>query len=205
MPWILSAAFLVVEILAVASAVRTAQGTIAWVIGLITFPWLGLPLYWFFGSCRFDSHSRVMKQALITHQEKIHEVRAEMRRFLVDRPEIQPTRVGDLCAIAGEPFLRGNKLDLLIDGEATFEAILEEVAKAKRSIFVQFYIMREDGLGLRLLEALAARAADGVEVCFLFDQVGSAKMKPTAIEKWDAGASAWRHSAATARGATAGN
>jgi hypothetical protein len=43
MPWILSAAFLVVEALAVASAVhalftvRTAQGTIAWVIGLITF------------------------------------------------------------------------------------------------------------------------------------------------------------------------
>ena len=190
MPWILSAAFLVVEILALASAVhalftvRTAQGTIAWVIGLITFPWLGLPLYWFFGSRRFDSHSRVMKQALITHQEKIHEVRAEMRRFLVDRTEIQPTRVGDLCAIAGEPFLRGNKLDLLIDGEATFEAIFEEVAKAKRSIFVQFYIMREDGLGLRLLEALAARAADGVEVCFLFDRVGSAKMKPAVIDKW---------------------
>jgi cardiolipin synthase A/B len=190
MPWILSAAFLVVEILAVASAVhalftvRTAQGTIAWVIGLITLPWLGLPLYWFFGSRRFDSHSRVMKQALITHQEKIHEVRAEMRRFLVDRTEIQPTRVGDLCAIAGEPFVRGNKLDLLIDGEATFEAIFEEVAKAKRSIFVQFYIMREDGLGLRLLEALAARAADGVEVCFLFDRVGSAKMKPAVIDKW---------------------
>ena len=56
MPWILSAAFLVVEALAVASAVhalftvRTAQGTIAWVIGLITFPWLGLPLYWMFKS-----------------------------------------------------------------------------------------------------------------------------------------------------------
>jgi cardiolipin synthase A/B len=118
MPWILSAALLVVEALAVASAVhalftvRTAQGTIAWVIGLITFPWLGLPLYWFFGSRRFDSHSKVMKQALITHQEKIHEVREEMGRFLVPRPEIQPTRIGDLTAVAGEQFLRGNGLAL---------------------------------------------------------------------------------------------
>src|SRR4029077_15246244 len=172
MPWILSIVFLAVEILAVASAVhalftvRPAQGPIAWVIGLITFPWLGLPLYWFFGSRRFDAHSKVMKQALIEHQAKIHEVRGEMGRFQVPRSEVRPSRVGDLAAVAGEQFLRGNRLDLLIDGEATFDTILAELAKAKRCIFVQFYIMREDGLGVRLLDALAARAADGVEVCF---------------------------------------
>ncbi len=120
MPWILSIVFLAVEILAVASAVhalftvRTAQGTIAWVIGLITFPWLGLPLYWFFGSRRFDAHSKVMKQALIKHQAKIHEVREEMGRFHVPRSEVRPSRVGDLAAVAGEQFLRGNRLDLLI-------------------------------------------------------------------------------------------
>ena len=190
MPWILSLVFLAVEALAVASAVhalftvRTAQGTIAWVIGLITFPWLGLPLYWFFGSRRFDAHSKVMKQALITHQAKIHEVREEMRPFQVERWAITPARAGDLAAVAGEEFLAENKLDLLIDGEATFDAILAEVAQAQRCIFVQFYIMREDGLGLRLLEALAARAADGVEVYFLFDRVGSISMKLAVIEKW---------------------
>ncbi|MET0253954.1 MAG: cardiolipin synthase [Terrimicrobiaceae bacterium] len=190
MPWILTVVFLAVETLAVASAVhalftvRTAQGTIAWVIGLIAFPWLGLPLYWFLGSRRFDAHSKVMKQALITHQAKIHELRGEMEPFQVPRPEVRPSGAGDLAAVAGEQFLGGNRLDLLIDGEATFDAILAEFANAKRCIFVQFYIMREDGLGLRLLEALAARAADGVEVCFLFDSLGSAAMTPAVIEKW---------------------
>ena len=76
MLWVLSIFYLAVEALGVASAVhalftvRTAQGTIAWVIGLIAFPWLGLPLYWFFGSRRFDAHSQVMKRALVTHQER---------------------------------------------------------------------------------------------------------------------------------------
>ena len=94
MAWILTVVFLAVEALALASAVhalftvRTAQGTIAWVIGLIAFPWLGLPLYWFFGSRRFDAHSKVMKQALVTHQAKIHELRAEMEPFQVPRPEV---------------------------------------------------------------------------------------------------------------------
>ena len=192
MPWIFSIVFLVVEAMAVASAVhalftvRTAQGTIAWVIGLITFPWLGLPLYWFFGSRRFDAHSKVMKKALTTHQAKIHEAREEIRHFQVPRSAIKPNRVGDLAAVAGEEFLDGNKLDLLIDGKATFDAILAEVARAERCIFVQFYIMREDGLGLRLLEALAGRASEGIEVCFLFDRVGSISMTPAVIEKWRA-------------------
>ena len=190
MPWILSAAFLVVEALAVASAVhalftvRTAQGTIAWIIGLITFPWLGLPLYWMFGSRRFDAHSKAMKLVLTKHEAKIHEARAEIKPFQVLRSEIQPVRVGDLAAIAREEFLRGNELDLLIDGAATFDAILSELAKAKKCVFVQFYIMREDGLGLRLLEALAARAAEGVEVCFLFDRVGGHTMTSAVIDKW---------------------
>jgi cardiolipin synthase len=139
MPWILSAAFLVVETLAVASAVhalftvRTAQGTIAWVIGLIAFPWLGLPLYWIFGSRWFDAHSNAMKLALTKHGAKIHEVRAEMKPFQVRRSEIQPARVGDLAAVAREQFLRGNNLDLLIDGAATFDAILGELANAKNA------------------------------------------------------------------------
>ncbi|HEY5954813.1 MAG TPA: cardiolipin synthase [Terrimicrobiaceae bacterium] len=190
MPWILSLVFLVVETVAIASAVhalftvRTAQGTIAWVIGLITFPWLGLPLYWIFGSRRFDAHSKVMKQALITHQAKVHDVREEIRTFQAERSTIVPARASDLAAVAGEEFLAGNKLDLLIDGEATFDAILAEIARARQCIFVQFYIMREDGLGTRLLEALAARAAEGVEVCFLIDRFGSISMKPAVIEKW---------------------
>ena len=87
MNWIFTVVVLVVEGVGILSAahalftVRTAQGTIAWVIGLITFPWLGLPLYWIFGSRRFNAHSKVMKQALITHQAKVHEVREEIRTF----------------------------------------------------------------------------------------------------------------------------
>ena len=57
-----------VEAVAILSAahalftVRTAQGTIAWVIGLIAFPWLGLPLYWLFGCRRFDAHAQAMQR-----------------------------------------------------------------------------------------------------------------------------------------------
>lgn len=190
MNWIFTVVFLVVELVAILSAVhalftvRTAQGTIAWVIGLIAFPWLGLPLYWLFGCRRFDAHASAMQRKISEHEGKIQEVQTRIARYQVSPREIQPARAGDLAAVAGKEFLEGNQVDLLVDGEAAFASILAEVAGAKRSVFVQFYIMREDGLGLRLLEALAAKAAEGVQVCFLLDSFGGGAMSPAIIRKW---------------------
>ena len=94
MSWILAGIYIAVEIVALASAVhalftvRTPQGTIAWVVGLIAFPWLGLPLYWFFGSRRFDAHSLAMQKILRRHESKIHEVHEGMSRFVVPREDV---------------------------------------------------------------------------------------------------------------------
>lgn len=190
MPSILPLIYLILEGIAVLSAihalftVRTAQGTIAWIVGLVAFPILGLPLYWFFGSRRFESHSEAMRRKLVNHRCEIHRVRNEIKPFQIERARILPARVADFAAIAGEEYLRANQLRLLINGVETFDAILAEIAGARHCVFVQFYIMREDGLGLRLLEALAAKAAEGVEICFLFDSWGSAAMKPSVIQKW---------------------
>lgn len=183
---------LLVELVAVTSAihalftVRTAQGTVAWVIGLISFPWLALPLYWFFGSRRFEAHSRAMRAKMQDHRERIDAVFAEIEPYRVAPEVITPAAAAALSAIAKQPFLDGNQLDLLIDGEATFDAILESIARAERCIYVQFYIMRPDGLGQRLLEALAAKAAAGVQVCFLIDSFGGAAMTPRLIRAWGA-------------------
>jgi cardiolipin synthase len=190
MPPLFSLLYLALEGIAVLSAVhalftvRTSQGTIAWIVGLVAFPILGLPLYWFFGSRRFESHSEAMRKKLVDHRCEIHRVRSEIRPFQVERARLSPARLADVAAIAGEEYLRGNRLRLLIDGADTFDAILAEIATARHCVFVQFYIMRVDGLGSRLLEALAAKAAEGVEVCFLFDSFGSSAMKPDVIQKW---------------------
>jgi cardiolipin synthase len=187
-----SLVFIVVELIGIASAihalftVRTPQGTVAWVVGLVAFPWLGLPLYWFFGSRRFDAHSLAMQEKLCNHRELIDGVRAEMAPFRVEPAGIEPETASPLAAIARQEFLRGNRLELLIDGEATFDAILAEIARAKHSVYVQFYIMRNDGLGRRLLETLAAKAAEGVDCCFLIDSFGGAAITPPVMRHWRA-------------------
>lgn len=190
MLWIGSLIFLIVEILAIASAihalftVRTTQGTIAWVVGLIAFPWLGVPFYWMFGCRRFVAYSEAMKRAQEAHQERFVEVRESMKLHQTAREEVGPHPIASLAGLADEEYMSGDRLDLLIDGEATYDAIIKEIGRAEKQILLLYYIMREDGLGQRLLEALAERAEKGVDVCFLIDSLGSLGMRPPIVEKW---------------------
>ena len=75
--------------------------------------------------------------------------------------------------LAKIPYLRGNELELLVDGEATFGSIFEGIAKAEEYILVQFFIIKHDELGRELKSAVLERARAGVRVHVLYDEIGS--------------------------------
>lgn len=70
------------------------------------------------------------------------------------------------------PFTRGNRAQLLIDGEETFAALFAAMDRAERYILVQFYILREDQIGKRFVAKLEERAEAGVRICLLYDEIG---------------------------------
>ena len=74
------------------------------------------------------------------------------------------------------PFFDGNRSRLLIDGEATFDAIFSAIDAASDYVLLQFYLVRDDALGQALARRLIARAATGVRIYFLYDRVGSNKL-----------------------------
>jgi cardiolipin synthase len=84
-------------------------------------------------------------------------------------------------------FHPGQQLELLIDGEAAFEAIFKAIAKAERCILVQFFIFHDDALGRRMQQALLERAAAGVRVFVLFDGIGSHALPRQYVETLRAG------------------
>ncbi|WP_395683680.1 phosphatidylserine/phosphatidylglycerophosphate/cardiolipin synthase family protein [Dokdonella sp.] len=73
---------------------------------------------------------------------------------------------------AGAPLLAGNRVDLLIDAEAAFDAWLAAIAGATDTILFENYIFRSDALGRRFLDALIERARAGVQVCVVRDWLG---------------------------------
>jgi cardiolipin synthase len=152
--------------------VRTAQGAIAWAVSLNTFPYVAVPAYWVFGRRKFSGYV----ESFQAHEKEIvrfaEELKQQLQPYRVETDERVPDYEA-LKALAGSPLLRGNEVELLVDGEATFESILAGIERAREYVLVEFYIVRDDGLGRRLQQSLIRKAREGVRVFFLFDELGS--------------------------------
>jgi cardiolipin synthase len=77
-----------------------------------------------------------------------------------------------LSRAAGAPLSLGNRVDLLIDGRANFDAWLEAIAGSQHNILFGNYIFRNDEVGREFVQALAERARAGVRVYVLHDWLG---------------------------------
>jgi cardiolipin synthase len=173
---VIAAAVLVFHVLGLVSSVhaimtaRTAQGAIAWAVSLNTFPYGAVPAYWVFGRRKFSGYVEAFQEREADIARFVKEFQARLQPYEVeqDLPDYAA-----LKALAGSPVLHGNEVELLVDGEATFDSIIQGVERARESILVEFYIVRDDGLGRRLQEALIRKAREGVRVLFLFDELGS--------------------------------
>ncbi|GAB5414804.1 MAG: cardiolipin synthase [Congregibacter sp.] len=165
-------------ILAIVSAIeailkaRTAQGSIAWVVSLLTLPYLSVPLYLVFGRSRFDGYVRERQQIEALAEARLQETRSELFEFTASDTDAAYYR--SLQRLARLPTVRGNACELLIDGHATFDSIQEGLEAAQHYILFQFYILRDDALGRRLGEVLIRKARAGLAVHVLYDEIGSA-------------------------------
>ena len=75
--------------------------------------------------------------------------------------------------LTGRPLLEGNAVRCLHDGDNAYPLMLEAIAGAQRSLLLCSYIFRDDRVGMRFIEAIAAAHARGVAVRILVDGIGS--------------------------------
>jgi cardiolipin synthase len=161
---------------------RSSQGAIAWIMAMITFPYVAVPLYWIFGRNRFEGYVTSRRKG----DRVVDALAPELNTYRAFPPATSPGLPGlipVLERLAELPFTRGNALELLVDGQATFDAIFAAIDTAERYILVQFYIIRDDALGRALKARLTAKARAGVRVCVLYDEIGSHDLPGTYIEE----------------------
>lgn len=87
-----------------------------------------------------------------------------------------------LNRIACQPATRQNRAKLLINGLITFEEIFKTIDEAEKYVSIQFYIIHHDELGKRLARHLQSAKARGVDIYFIYDEIGSKKLSYTYIK-----------------------
>lgn len=144
---------------------RTPQGAIAWALALVFLPYAALVPYAVLGPHRFHAYRAARRDSDISFSPDT------AGRAAAGTPTPSGFQVVERLAAGRATY--GNKLDLLIDGDATFSRILETIDAARTFVIVEFFLVRDDDLGRTLRDRLAARARAGVSVFVLTDGVGS--------------------------------
>ena len=91
-----------------------------------------------------------------------------------------------LGVLLGPPILEGNKVEVLVNGDQIFPAMLEAIRSAQKTITFETYIYWSESIGREFSDALTERARAGVKVHLMLDFMGSMKMDDKLLQEMKA-------------------
>ena len=141
---------------------REPAATISWLVSLATLPYVGFLVYHVFGPQRIRRHRLRRARTRVALPGHLADADAET---------VELARLGQ--ATTGLPPTTAHSVRLLVDGAATYEALIEAVRGARDHVHLEYYIYTPDRSGAALRDALLERARAGVKVRLLLDAVGS--------------------------------
>jgi cardiolipin synthase A/B len=158
---------------------RRPQATFAWMLLFLVLPVIGLVIYALFGRDRkaFSRQRKLarqnlegtaaplLKQLLARQDEEIGklETQSPVRRRLMSL-----VRRNSHSALTTR-----NRVALRQNASTFYPSLKEDLRKAQRTIYLQFYTWADDAFTRELKAILTERAANGVEVRLLYDPFGS--------------------------------
>ena len=96
----------------------------------------------------------------------------EIPKIVVGEPEFFPT----IEAYTDAPIVGGNRVEILLNGDATFPVMLRDIKAAKSTITFAQYLYEDGSFADELAEVLVDRCHAGVRVHILIDSQGSGKI-----------------------------
>ncbi|MFO7783089.1 MAG: phospholipase D-like domain-containing protein [Thermodesulfobacteriota bacterium] len=153
---------------------RDPRGSWGWIAVSLVFPLVGPLLYLLFGINRVQTRAKRLRRHLPFLFPFRHEPPAIP---LVYHPETYlPKEFLPISGISDKvtrrPLLKGNRVDVLHNGEEAYPAMLAAVERAENTLFLATYILESNNTGRRFIDALGRAKDRGVEVRVLLDGIG---------------------------------
>ena len=153
---------------------RDPRAALGWIAICLLLPGIGAFLYLLFGVNRIKAKARYLRrQWPLPDNSDLDDptltANWPSEHFGFTRLSRKVTR---------RRFVQGNRIQLLVNGEEAYPAMLEEIGGARTSIGLCTYIFDSDRVGRQFVDALADAAARGVDVKVLIDGVGELYSRP---------------------------
>ncbi|MCK8516872.1 cardiolipin synthase [Methylonatrum kenyense] len=162
---------------------RDSRSALTWVALAWFAPVVGVLLYLLFGINRL--RRRVTLQSRETphweHGEAATCDLATLEQRLERRHRHLVTLASAVNRLTERPLLDGNTVEVLVDGDEAFPAMIEAIHQARISITLATYIFGNDRIGRAFADALTAAVRRGVAVRVLIDNAGERYTWPSMV------------------------
>lgn len=151
---------------------------LAWVIPILLFPVFG-GLFYLFVTCQ--KSARLFSGRLRTLADEFSPYLAQKEETVAALEGENPYRKNFahyMKTCGGWPVYQNTTAHYLPEGEIMVAAMLEELKKAKRSIFLEFFIIDRGQVWDSIVEILAQKASEGVDVRVMYDGMGCLLLLP---------------------------
>ncbi len=166
----------------IVSTKRDVRAAIGWSGVVWLVPFFGALLYLLFGINRIERKAaRIRAGHGQSASAEAAKTKTPLSTTLLRRPEIR-AHVRAMDGVSDFPFVSGNTVDFLRNGDEAFAEMLAAIAGAKKSVGLQTYIFDHDDAGKQFVAALLKAQAKGVEVRVLVDTVGALYYRPSIIK-----------------------
>lgn len=154
-----------------------------WVFLILSFPILGGLLYLLI-TCQ--TTTRIMRKDISRVQEKTKKLYSLPGDGYMDAETVTGShypQIRYLQDYAGFPVYSHTRTAYFSPGEAFLEELLKQLEKAEHYVFLEFFIVQEGVMWDSIFEILKRKAAQGVKVRLIYDDLGCFFMLPTDFVK----------------------
>lgn len=145
---------------------------LAWVIPILVFPIFGGFLYIMFSRNRSNERTKKKISELDRYYEKALKADSQVLEKLEKEDKTAAIQAKYIRNTAHSVPCQNTKTDYLPLGENFYEDAMRELKKAKKFIFLEYFIIEEGFMWDNILEVLKEKAKQGVEVRIMYDDFG---------------------------------
>lgn len=166
---------------------KNPSAALAWIMVLFLLPVAGIIFYFLF-SQNID-RKKIFKLSPFEEEELDRSLEQQLGRikdgtFPFANPQAE--RWKDMIHLNGlygqAYYTQNNSISILTDGRYKFRRLIRDIEHAHSSINIMYFIVKNDAVGRRLIQALTKKAQEGLEVRLLLDSMGSRQIDDNVLK-----------------------
>ena len=170
--------FVALMVLYVLNNEMNSSAKITWLVLVMLFPVFGALLFWF---TQLEIGHRMLKARLdyliSTTKTSIQQDKQVLQKISEESPDTE-SLVHYLARSGCYPIYDKTDVKYFPSGETKFEELLKQLKEAENFIFLEYFIVEEGIMWGQVLEILAKKAAEGVDVRVMYDGTCESSLLP---------------------------